>query len=66
MKWKTKLHFKNNQGEICHKTTWDFVFFKNKLGTEYVDPPRKLNMKVKIVSGLTIINKNTNDCAFIE
>lgn len=45
---------------MCHKTTWDCVFFKTKLGTEYVEAPKKLNMWVKIISDLTFINENAN------
>lgn len=49
---------------MCRKTTWDCV--KTKLRAEYVDPPTKLNMWVKRISGLTIINGNTNLYVFTE
>lgn len=36
------------------------MFFKTKLGAEYVYLPKELNMRVKVISDLTIINENTN------
>ena len=58
--WSDAIHGVTKSG------TWLSDWSELNWGTEYVDPPTKLNMKIKIRSGLTIINTNANDCAFIE